>query len=171
MSVVPTMRVTVLAWAVVSVVGLAGCGSATSSTVTSASGRTNLGTHVPAANDLVAYGSLTTTTPQGWTETVSRTADGQLTIHLTVTGPINVLGGCLPELTVWLVDSQGNRLPSSTASGVRCFAVAEESIPSGTHRTFSAQVQGPASAVVEVHAAVNIAGGSQLALPPITVVV
>lgn len=95
----------------------------------------------------------------GWHAVVT-IAGGTLTETLTVPGPLRVIAGCVPPLSIWIVDRTGNPQPSPTPQGVHCLAITIRTIPAGTTATLTASIPAPSSLPpgYTVHGQVAVAG-------------
>lgn len=164
--------------AAAALLGIAACGGNAGSTASSASpAATDSGTTSGSASGssptspASAAGRQLSADAHGWHEVV--TVDPAATtvrVEVTVSGPLTLLGGCIPELSAWIVDSAGNRLPDPADTRARCEAIAVEEVPAGQVRALTATVPmpaGPGSYTVHGRVSTQAGGTGAENLPPI----
>ena len=121
-------------------VAAAGCGGVRASLLPARSPYPTF-TEMPASSGEV-LGSASNAA--GWMAVVTAQPGGQLQLAVTVTGPLTVVGGCVPSLTALAETTAGMPVPTPTpTAGVQCLAIALEAVPAGTTRSFSASLPEP----------------------------
>ncbi|MGO8686997.1 MAG: hypothetical protein ACLQT7_07405 [Candidatus Dormibacteria bacterium] len=107
----------------------------------------------------------------GWTAVVTAQAGGRLQLSVTVTGPLTLLGGCIPTLTASARTVAGAPVPTPTPSpAASCLAIVLEAIPAGESRTFTAILAEPEPAGnYVIVGTLRSEGPLSAGVPPVTV--
>lgn len=149
-----TLRRPGLAVAVVSL-ALAACG-ATPQPSPGASPSPSAGPGTPGPGRVVV-----TADPDGW-HAQATVGGGDVDVRLTVPGPLQVEGGCIPPLGVWLEDSSRRTVAiTPSPGGPHCLALAIIDVPAGTTHDFDARLHADVP-----HGRYTVHGLLMVSLPP-----
>lgn len=107
----------------------------------------------------------------GWMAVVTAQPGGQLQLAVTVTGPLTVVGGCVPSLTALAETTAGMPVPTPTpTAGVQCLAIALEAVPAGTTRSFSASLpEPPQPGTYVIQGSLRAEGSPSPGVPAVTI--
>lgn len=104
---------------------------------------------------------VVTADADGW-HAQATVGGGDVDVRLTVPGPLQVEGGCIPSLTVWIEDPSGRTVAiTPSPGGAHCLALAIIDIPAGTTRDFDARLHADVP-----HGRYTVHGLLLVSLPP-----
>ena len=142
MRLLPRLVLVITALAALPACGSAACGAMTS-----------CGKVASPSPSTAASATAGTASANGWTTTATvNPTTGVITVAVSVPGPLQVDGGCVPELGAWLVSAGGQRVEASpTPAAARCMAIQVEDVPAGQSRTFTTSIPRTTPGTYSVH--------------------